>query len=68
MGNGEHMAINETKLSNTTPNCLVSIKDFALERKDRNVYGGGVALYVRKTISYKVIDTLPQHSLQLLCI
>ena len=68
MGNGVHiMAINETKLSKTTPDCLVSIKDFALERKDRNVYGGGVALYVRNTISYKVIDTLPQHSLELLC-
>ena len=69
VGNGVHiMAINETKLSNTTPNCLVSIKDFALERKDRDVFGGGVALYVRNTISYKVIDTLPQHSLELLCI
>ena len=40
------MAINETKLLNTTLDCLVLIKDFALERKDRNAYGGGVALYV----------------------
>ena len=39
-----------------------------MERKDRNVYGGGIALCVRNTISYKVIDTLPQHSLELLCI
>ena len=69
MGNGVHiMPINETKLWKTTPDCLVSIKDFALERKNRNVYGGGVALYVWNTISYKVIDTLPQHSLELLCI
>ena len=69
MGSGVHiMAINETKLSKTTPDCLVSINYFALERKDRSVYGGGVALYVGNTISYKVIDTLPQHSLELLCI
>ena len=69
MGSGVHIrAINETKSSNTTPDCLVWIKDFALERKDKNVYGGGVALYVRNTISYKVIDTLPQHSLELLYI
>ena len=53
IGNRVHiMVINETKLSKTTPDCLVSIKDFALERKDRNVYGGWVALYVWNTISY----------------
>ena len=56
------MAINEAKLWNTTPDCLFSIKDFALERKDRNVYGGGVAIYVRNTVGYKVIHTLLQHS------
>ena len=34
MGNGVHiMAINETKLLKTIPDCLVSIKDFSLGRK-----------------------------------
>ena len=67
-GKGVHIiAINETKLSNTTLDCLFSIEEFALERKGKNVYGGGVALYLRNTISYKVIDTLPQHSVELLC-
>ena len=51
MGNRVHiMAINETKLLNNIPDSLVSIKDFALEREDKNVYGGGVALYVRNTV------------------
>ena len=68
MGDGVHiMAINETKFSNTAPDCLVSIKDFALERKDRNVYGGRVTLYLQNTTSNKVIDTLSQQLLELLC-
>ena len=42
MANGIHiMEIKETKWSNTTLD-VVSIKDFALERKGRNIYGGGV--------------------------
>ena len=60
MGNGVHiMTINETKLSKTTPDCLVSIKDFALERKDRNV---------RNTISYKVRYTTTTFIGAILCI
>ena len=36
MGNGVHiMALNETKLSKTNPDCLISIKDFALERRQK---------------------------------
>ena len=42
MGNGAHvMAVNETRLSKTTTDCLVSIKDFALERKDRCIWRRG---------------------------
>ena len=56
------MAINETKLSKYSPDCLVSINDFAVERKDRNEDGGGVAIYIRNTINYKLVENLPQHT------
>ena len=62
------MAINETKLSKYSPDCLVSINDFAVERKDRNEDGGGVAIYVRNTINYKLVENLPQHTLELMCL
>ena len=54
MGNGVHiMPINETKLWKTTPDCLVSIKDFAMERKDRNVYCMcGIQLVIKLSIHY----------------
>ena len=62
------MAINETKLSKYSPDCLVSINDFAVERKDRNEDGGGVAIYIRNTINYKLVENLPQHTLELMCV
>ena len=30
----------------------VTVSGYALERNDRNIDGGGVALYIRNTISY----------------
>ena len=60
------MAINETKLSKYSPDCLISIDNFVVERKYRNEEGGGVAIYVRNTITYKIVKNLPQHSLELL--
>ena len=50
------MAINETKLSKYSPDCLVSINDFAVEWKDRNEDGGGVAIYIRNMINYKLVE------------
>ena len=62
------MAINETKLSKYSPDCLTSIDNFAIESKDRNEEGAGVTIYVSNTITYKIVENLPQHLLELLCL
>ena len=69
MSNRVHiMAINETNCQTLPLTVYFQLKIFALKRKDRNVCRSEISLYVQNTISYKVIKTLPQHSLELLCI
>ena len=63
-----NLAINETKLSSDIPDSIIAINDFELERLDRNQHGGGVAFYIKDTINYKVVDNLPEHSLELICL
>ena len=62
------MAINETKLSSDIPDSIIAINGFELERLDRNKHGGGVAFYIKDTINYKVVDNLPEHSLEPICL
>ena len=59
---------NEMKLSSDIPDSIIAINDFELERLDRNRHGGGVAFYIKDTINYKVVDNLPEHSLELICL
>ena len=60
------MAINETKLLKYSPDCLISIDNFAVDRKDRNEEDGGVAIHVCNTVTYKIVENLPLYSLELL--
>ena len=46
------ISINETHLDSTINNFEVNIPGFSLYRNDRNRHGGGVAFYVRETISH----------------
>ena len=62
------LATNETKLSSDIPDSIVAINDFELERLDRNQHAGGVVFYIKDTINYKVVDNLPEHSLELICL
>ena len=39
------LAINESKLDDFTPSSPVSTDGYSLERKDRNCFEGGVAIY-----------------------
>ena len=48
------LAINETKLDEVMPSSLVSVDGYSLERKDRNFFGGGVAIYIKNTIIMKL--------------
>ena len=50
------LAINESRLSSSISNGEVSIPGCILERNDPNRDGGGVALYIRNTITYELLD------------
>ena len=50
------VAINETRLDPTIADNLVQIDGYTILRKDRNTNGGGVCLYLRSTINYKIRD------------
>ena len=51
-------AINETKIDDKVKNQLVDIDEFDLKRSDRDRQGGGVPLYIRNTVSFKLRDDL----------
>ena len=40
------LAINETKLDRTITDSLLGVDGYALHRRDRDRYGGGVAVYL----------------------
>ena len=62
------LAINETKLGEFMPSSLVSVDGYSLERKDRNFFGDGVAIYIKNTINHEVIKNTPETTLEILCI
>ena len=62
------LAINETKLDSTVTDGLVRINGYILERKDRNINGGGVSLYIRENVNYVVRRDLVPSSLEMIAI
>ena len=46
------IAVGETHCDSTIPNSDLFLNNFTVIRKDRSRHGGGVALYVRNTISF----------------
>ncbi len=61
-------ALNETKLDKSYPNELTEITGYQQERLERNCNGGGVSIYVKGTIKYKVRSDVPIDGLELICI
>ena len=47
-------ALNETRLDNTISDGLVNISGYDIVRKDRSRRGGGVCIYLRTSINYKI--------------
>ena len=47
------ICLNETKINGSIADDDIDIKDYALIRKDLNCFGGGVAIYVHKSIRFK---------------
>ena len=64
----DFLAINKICLDETIFNWEISIPAYTLDRKDRNMHSGGVALYIRTTINYKLICELVVDQLEWLCI
>ena len=62
------VALSETRLDNTFTDYAVSIEGYSLVRRDRCRSGGGVAIYIRSVIDYKIRSDLSDPDLELLCI
>ena len=60
-------AINESKIDELMPNNEIGIPGYNLIRKDRNIAGGGVVLYIRDNIPFSDRDDLVPSSLEMVC-
>ena len=49
-------SINESWLDESVPDTEIYIEGFRVVRKDRNRNGGGVAIYIRNDLKFKVLD------------
>ena len=57
-----------TKLDPSYSTKLTRINGFEHERKDRTSNGGGVAIYIKDSISYKLRKVIPHNDLELICV
>ena len=62
------ICVNETRLDATVPNHEVGINGYEIVRKDRNRNGGGVAIYLRTSINYKVKEELMSCDLEIITV
>jgi exonuclease III len=63
------LCINETRLiNNSIENRLVEIPGYDIVRRDRNRYGGGVAIYIRNNLVYVYWNDLIPDILEAICI
>ena len=62
------LALSETRLDNTVTDPAVSIAGYTLVRRDRCRSGGGVAVYIRNVIDFKIRSDLSDPDLEFLCI
>ena len=63
------LSINETKLDSTIKDSEVYLPGFEITRKDRKVNGrngGGICMYVRCNLNYKIRDDLSTENLECL--
>ena len=47
--------MNETKIDNSVSDHEIAIENYVTIRKDRNRQGGGVALYVHKSLKVEIL-------------
>ena len=62
------IAFNETRLDANITDNMISIDGYDVVRKDRSRNGGGVCIYLRSSINYKVRNDLVPTELEVVCI
>ena len=62
------LALNETKLDGMYPNELTNIPGYQHVRHDRSCRGGGISIYIRDSINFKLRSDIPAEELELICI
>ena len=62
------LALSETRLDDTLTDSDLSIEGYEIIRRDRNRGSGGVAMYIRNSIDYKIRTDLTDHDLEFLCV
>ena len=62
------LALNETRLDPSIPDGLVKIHGYDIVRNDRSRRGGGVCIYLRSTINYKIRSDLVPDGIEAICL
>ena len=62
------LAINETSLDSSINNQEINLPGYDIIRKDINRNGGGVCIYIRSSINYKLRTSIVPDTLECLCI
>ena len=62
------LAINESKLDHSITEGEIHIPGHDIIRKDRNRHGGGVALYIKNTLSFSVRQEFVPARLEIVCV
>ena len=52
------IGITEIKIDSTIDNSHIEMDDYVVERNDRNRHGGGVAMYIHKSVNYRLREDL----------
>jgi hypothetical protein len=62
------LALNETRLDSSISDGLVKIRGYDIVRNDRSRRGGGVCIYLRSTINYKIRNDLVPDDIEAICL
>ena len=68
MYNFDLIAINETRLDETIANSQVILEDYQVIRKDRLRHAGGVCVYIKNSVQFKVRSDKVPDGIEALCI
>ena len=62
------IAFNETRLDSSFTDNLIHLDDYDIIRKYRSRNGGGVCIYLRSSMNYKIRSDLIPYELEAVCV